>query len=210
MPVFYFPIDGAYGDKIISFMDNLNENFGVKVTDALRVETDIEFLVPMLERLMDLEPEPAPDPIQESAVIAKKTIATMARAKTGPGTCLRCGQSFDHGVAGYCSKHCYNLAYKQRQKVQLEEIACANCGKMFLPSRKDTKTCSPECYKETKRKPRPESKPVILLPNQAKVNENLTEEQKRIDAVVAGAKDIAPSASFEHHHIDGPIMARKL
>jgi len=202
MPVFYFPIDGAYGDKIISFMDNLNENFGVKVTDALRVETDIEFLVPMLERLMDLEPEPAPDPIQESAVIAKKTIATRSRAKTGPGTCLRCGQSFDHGVAGYCSKNCYNLAYKQRQKGQLKEIACANCGKMFLPSRKDTKTCSPECYKAIRRKSAP-------LPNQAKVNKNLTAEQARIDAVVANAKLDAPSAIHEHH-IDGPIMARKL
>jgi len=203
MPVFYFPLNGTKGDKIVSLMDNLSENFGVKVTDALRVETDVEFLVPMLERLMDLEPEPAPDPLEESAVIAKKTIATRSRAKTGPGICLRCGQSFDHGVAGYCTKNCYNLAYKQRQKGQLKEIACANCGKMFFPSRKDTKTCSPECYKAIRRKSAP-------LPNQAKINENLSEEQKRIDAVVAGAKDIAPSASFEHHHIDGPIMARKL
>ena len=203
MPVFYFPLNGTKGDKIVSLMDNLSENFGVKVTDALRVETDVEFLVPMLERLMDLEPEPAPDPLEESAVIAKKTIVTRSRAKTGPGICLRCGRSFDHGVAGYCSKNCYNLAYKQRQKGQLKEIACANCGKMFLPGRKDTKTCSPECYKAIRRKSAP-------LPNQAKINENLSEEQKRIDAVVAGAKDIAPSASFEHHHIDGPIMARKL
>lgn len=80
---------------------------------------------------------------------------------------------------------------------------------MFLPSRKDSKTCSPECYKETRRKPRSERKPVIPLPNQAKVNENLTAEQARIEAVVARAKLDAPSANFEHH-IDGPIMGRKL
>lgn len=210
MPVFYFDLNGNHGYEIVSIIAGLEEHFAVKSYEALKVETDIEFLFPLLKALQaDQEITPKPDPIQESAVIAKKTIATRSRAKTGPGTCLRCGQSFDHGVAGYCSKNCYNLAYKQRQKGQLKEIACANCGKMFLPGRKDTKTCSPECYKETKRKPRPERKPVIPLPNQAKVNKNLAEEQARIDAVVAGAKDIAPSATHEHH-IDGPIMARKL
>ena len=111
-------------------------------------------------------------------------------------------------MAGYCSKTCYNLAYKALGKNELTEIACANCGKLFLPKRKDTRTCSKECYLETKRKPRPERKP-IPAPNQAKIDENLTEEQARIEAVVAKAKLDAPGANFERPH-NGPIMARRL
>jgi len=162
MPVFYIPINGQEGDKLVSLLANLEENFAVKCTDALKVETDVEFLVPMLEKLQ-LEVD-------------------MPKLKVQP------------------------------EPVSIRaQIACLNCGKLFTPKRIDNKTCSKACYQAYQRKSNSSGgkKAHIPLPNQAKVNENLNEEQARIEAVVAKAKDIAPSADFERH-TDGPIMARKL
>jgi len=205
------------GNKIVSLMANLSENFEVFVDDALRVETKVGFLIPMLEKLqleaevLEQDVEPVMVDTMKQLVNETKSIPATPKQRRSaplPKICKQCGKEFVKGsVGGCCSKSCYNLAYRAKQ--ELSEIACANCGKMFLPSRKDSKTCSPECYKETRRKPRSERKPVIPLPNQAKVNEKLMDEQARIEAVVAKAKDIAPSADFERHPT-GPLMARKL
>jgi hypothetical protein len=88
---------------------------------------------------------------------------------------------------------------------------CPECGNLF---RGKSKFCSTVCYNRDWRERNPSKKPhkrkaVIPLPNQAKVNENLTAEQARIEAVVAKAKLDAPGANFEHQ-IVGPILARKL
>ena len=162
MPVFYIPINGPEGDKLVSLLANLSENFDVKVFDALKVETEVEFLVPMLEKLQLAEDMPKPKDHPETVSI---------RA----------------------------------------QIACLNCGKLFTPKRIDNKTCSKVCYQayQRKRNSNGGKKTRIPLPNQAKVNENLNEEQARIEAVVAKAQITAPSADFERHPT-GPLMARKL
>lgn len=74
MPVFYFDLSGDRGDEIVSIVASLEEHFAVKSYDALKVETDVEFLFPLLKALQT----PKPDPIQEAAVelvqATKKTI----------------------------------------------------------------------------------------------------------------------------------------
>ena len=178
MPIFYIPIDGPEGDKLVSLMANLSENFDVKVFDALKVETEVEFLVPMLEKLEERSLDVAAQLVSEVKTVIDASKPKRAKAAPGePKICKQCGEPYTKGgVAGCCSKKCYNLNYRATHEITVK----------------------------TSKK-----KPVPGLPNQAKVNENLNEEQARIEAVVAKAKDSAPSASFEHH-TDGPIMARKL
>jgi len=160
MPVFYFPLPDP---KIMGVLTSLDEAFGLDIQDAVRVETSIEYLVPLLKQLQ------TGDDVLMSIEDVAETIVTATkqeikrirtRATTGPGNCKRCGKEFEHGTAGYCSKSCYNLAYKQLGKTKLTEIACINCGKTFLPKRKDTKTCSKEFYRESMRKPVNKRKPV--------------------------------------------------
>jgi hypothetical protein len=95
MAVFYFSIDGDQGNKIVSLMNNLSENFGVTVRDALMVETDVEFLVPMLEALQ-LNPG-MPEPKQPEPVIE----ADLGKV------CPECGNLF-RGKSKFCSTVCYN------------------------------------------------------------------------------------------------------
>ena len=169
MPIFYFNIDGPKGDKIVSLMANLSENFGVIVKDALMVETDIDFLVPMLERLEDSQVD---EPKQSEPTIVAVTGNTTGAVEGK--LCPECGSVFI-GKSKFCSQKCYNTDYRARNK------SAKN------PSRKGA------------------------LPNQAQVDQNLTEEQKRIEAVVAKAKMNAPSATGQHiTHNGGAIMARKL
>lgn len=93
-------------------------------------------------------------------------------------------------------------------------IRCLNCGKEFEQKRKDNWTCSKACYQAYQRKSNSSGgkKTHSPLPNQAKIDENLTEEEARIEAVVAKAQATAPSADMEHTVIrsGGAIMARKL
>lgn len=190
MPVFYIPINGQNGDKLVSLMANLSENFEVFVDDALRVETKVGFLLPMLEKLQQ-EAE-APEQDIEQAVVdditqlmneTKSILATpkpkQRRSAPLPKICKQCGKEFVMGsVGGCCSKRCYNLNYRETHEITV---------------------------KSHKKKTGPE------LPNQAKIDEKLTKEETRIEAVVAKAKLTAPSADFEHKiNSGGPIMARKL
>jgi len=90
---------------------------------------------------------------------------------------------------------------------------CPECGNLF--DKGGIKGfCSKRCYNIDYRKNhKAEKKPSKkgAAPNQAKIDENLSDEQARIDAVVAKAKDTAPGANFEHTVMHGgPIMARKL
>jgi len=97
MPIYYFTIDGPEGDKIVSLMANLSENFGVTVKDALMVETDIDHLVPMLERLGD-------DRVDKGEVAPAKV-------------CQRCGKPVTgRGRSRYCSRKCYTADYRARNK----------------------------------------------------------------------------------------------
>ena len=113
MPVFYFKLEGTRGDKIVSLMTNLNENFGVTVKDALMVETDAEFLIPMLEKLQleqDITPKQAE---QENIVMVFDPMTSMSATMK---KCLECGKLFGSGVGNFCSKKCYNKNYRERKK----------------------------------------------------------------------------------------------
>jgi predicted nucleic acid-binding Zn ribbon protein len=52
----------------------------------------------------------------------------------------------------------YQSAYRARNKVQLDPVTCAVCGKDFQPVRKSRKTCSDNCrqklWYDTNRKKR--------------------------------------------------------
>jgi hypothetical protein len=183
MPVYYFPINGEKGNKIVSLMANLSENFEVFVDDALRVETKVGFLIPMLEKLqleaevLEQDVEPVMVDTMKQLVNETKSIPATPKQRRSaplPKICKQCGKEFVKGsVGGCCSKRCYNLNYRATHEITVS-------------SRKKG-----------------------ALPNQAKIDQNLNEEQARIEAVVAKAQITAPSADFERHPT-GPLMARKL
>ena len=92
-------------------------------------------------------------------------------------------------------------------------VRCLHCQKEFEQKRRDNWTCSKACYQAYQRKSNPSGgkKTHSPLPNQAKIDESRSEEEARIEAVVAKAKLNAPSADYEHKiKSGGAIMARKL
>ena len=140
MPVYYFSIDGEKGNKIVSLMDNLSENFGVKVTDALRVETDIEFLVPMLERLERLEDLPETESDIQPAVVELVKIAKKAVVNAGlEKVCPECGKAFS-GRTKFCSTVCYSRNWRKnnpgKKSKKKSQISLPNQG-AFESTRSD-------------------------------------------------------------------------
>jgi len=190
MTVYYFNIDGEKGDKIVSLMANLSENFGVTVKDALMVETDLDFLRPMLEKLGEESQVKVADgpstSAAKSAASAQDAKKRVRREKAAAGEwegkpCPECGATIGvASVMGFCSKRCYMMDYRRKRK-------------------------------EKKPKVSEERQESMRLPNQAQVDQKRVEEEARIEAVVAKAKMNAPSADFLHTiKAGGSIMARKL
>jgi len=70
-----------------------------------------------------------------------------------PRPCETCGRSvsdrYQRSPRTFCSEHCSAAYYVRRQRLKRlaarEEIACASCGKRFVPKRKDTITCGAAC-----------------------------------------------------------------
>ena len=172
--VFYIKVDSDNDevmDKTADLLEALHQNYGVIYEAVVRVETDKEFLVPIIKQLQ-IDGEAA----NELTPAVTEPIDTDKRAviETNSGKiCPQCGKSFT-GKKKFCSTVCYNQDWRARN-----------------PSKKSNK------------------KGQVDLPNQGAFENKRAEEQARIDAVVANAKDTAPGATFQRVPT-GPIMARKL
>jgi ribosomal protein L37AE/L43A len=101
--------------NVAGLLEALHVNYGVKYEAVMRVETDKDFLVPMLEKLQlteDMPKQAAP----EQVTIAKKTAAPKSEPRIV--ACLNCGKEFEQKRKDNwtCSKECYKTAKRKGYK----------------------------------------------------------------------------------------------
>lgn len=147
-----------------SLLNALGNAFDMTVQDAIIVETENTLIAPILSMLEEQSQGKVEEPKPKVVITYGEKI----------NTCPQCGTLFAKGIGSYCSKKCYNLNYRARNKEAKKQSNGA-------------------------------------LPNQVQVDAVRLDEQERIDAVVAKAKQDTTSA-FNEHRIKGggAIMARKL
>lgn len=105
-----WPEDSDEQKRLYALLDTLATCFGLNYRAVAFVQTDKDFLVPMLEELEDQS-------LAKVAVPVK--VAESKPDAPGEKICLECGEPYSEvGIKGFCSKKCYNIDYRKTHKAE--------------------------------------------------------------------------------------------
>jgi hypothetical protein len=96
--------------------------------------------------------------------VCERCAETVLRPKEPPVPCITCGRLVIYDTRrrarfAVCSEHCSRVAVAERQRARAqqrkkpapEQRACAVCGQLFAPKRRDAVHCSPACKQKAYR-----------------------------------------------------------
>lgn len=103
--------------NVAGLLEALHQNYGVTYEAVVRVETDKEFLVPML-RDLEGQSQGKVDVATFVPQLWNEVKSAVIEADLG-NVCPECGNLFNKGgIKGFCSKKCYNIDYRKTHKAE--------------------------------------------------------------------------------------------